>query len=105
MPTIKEMQEQRASLVAEARTLTEAARDETRSLSDDEKSKVDGLLDEAEKLGDKIKAAEDEETRCSRLEQAEKDLYFLQMKGGNHENFKKSIFKDHGRVGDNHGRR
>lgn len=58
MPTIHELQQERAALHAEARTILDAAQDAGRDLTSDEESKFDRLMNDADK---KEKSVEREE--------------------------------------------
>lgn len=62
--TVIEMQEKRTSLIKEARTVLEAAKTESRDLSAEERAKYDGIVVEADQLGNMLK----EEERVANME-------------------------------------
>lgn len=74
MPTIQEMREERAKLVADARSIIDAAGKEKRELSKDEQVRTDKMLDDADKIKDTIAERERAEARMLRLEETERGI-------------------------------
>lgn len=91
--SVKDLLEQRANLVEQARALQRKANEESRSLASDEQGQFDKLMDEADAI--KAKADElhsDEEQRAAnskRLEDAEKDLSEVRKRVTSPEGFDK----------------
>lgn len=74
MATVKELKEQRAKLIHDARELINKPDEEKRSLTEEERGRWDTMWDDAEKLKDQAKEIEGDEKRRSQLEEAELGL-------------------------------